>query len=494
MHNLNMEDLHLTEDMNEACLKGDSNTISNLLLKDPCLISQTHCKLGWTPLYRTVMCGHLVAAKLLLEHGADPNSTDSTNKTILYQAVDLGQPKLVKLLLTNKANPNTLSKGKAYIESDSCLHLACSKEEEKIIKLLLDFQADPNIQNSQTGKTPLHYAVESSNRKIIKVLLDNNSNPYIKDFSNKSPLDIASNEIKSLISRTSRSKNEDSEKSTKNSPLFLPSPENVEAIPSIPFESFATLNLSPVSAGSLKIFDTFEKQSFVVTTSLEPDSEKSQIERASKAFSFGGNGAMLMSWLESVKLEFLYEALMEGGYDDIEQNVAQMMTSMPITEEMLEGIGIDKPGYRKRLLGALDEDTRPMKSSRKRHRQRGSTPLGCCVVEGQGNFGMLAAPDLKHWLGSLNMQGYFDSFEKAGYEDLEHLLALMNSKWPITEKELIYDVGVVKQAHRYKILAALRSDSCLFESFKKSSTRGKKEELFLDRTSKSQACDSCTVM
>jgi hypothetical protein len=70
----------------------------------------------------------------------------------------------------------------------------------------------------------------------------------------------------------------------------------------------------------------------------------------------------------------------------------------------------------------------------------------------------------------------------------------MNSKWPITEKELIYDVGVVKQAHRYKILAALRSDSCLFESFKKSSIRGKKEDLLLDRTSKSQACDSCTVM
>ncbi|OMJ80257.1 hypothetical protein SteCoe_19515 [Stentor coeruleus] len=484
-----MEDLNFTEEMNEACLKGDSNTISNLLLKDPYLISQKHCKLGWTPLYRTVMCGHLEAAKLLLEHGADPNVTDSTSKTVLYQAVDLGQPKLVKLLLTNKADPNIISK-----ENESCLHLACSKEEEKIVKLLLDFQANPNTQNSQTGKTPLHYAVELSDRKIIKFLLDSNANPQIKDFSNKSPLDLASNEIKSLILRTSRSKKEDSEKSTKNSPLFLPSPENVEAIPSIPFESFSTLNLSPVSAGSLKIFDTFEKQSFVVTTSLEPDSEKSKIERASKAFSFGGNGAMLMSWLESVKLEFLYESLMEGGYDDIEQNVAQMMTSMPITEEMLEGIGINKPGYRKRLLGALDEDTRPLKSSRKRHRQRGSTPLGCCIVEGQGNFGMLAAPDLKHWLGSLNMQGYFESFEKAGYEDLEHLLALMNSKWPITENELIYDIGIIKQAHRYKILAALRSDSCLFESFKKSSMRGKKEDLLIDRTSKSQACDSCTVM
>ncbi|OMJ79326.1 hypothetical protein SteCoe_20667 [Stentor coeruleus] len=484
-----MENLHLIEYMNEACLKGDSNTIFNLLLKNPYLINQANCKLGWTPLYRTVICGHLEAAKLLLEHGADPNTTDSTNKTILYQAIDLSHPKLVKLLLTKKADPNILSK-----ENDSCLHLACLKEEEKIVKLLLDFQANPNIQNSQTGKIPLHYAVESSNRKIIKLLLENNANPHIKDFSNKSSLDLASNEIKSLISRISKPKNEDSEKSTKNSPLFFPSPENVEAIPSIPIESFATLNLSPVSASSLKNFDTFEKQSFVVTTSLEPDSEKQHIERVSKAFSFGGNGAMLMSWLESVKLEFLYEVLMEGGYDDIEQNISQMMTMMPINEEMLEGIGIDKPGYRKRLLGALDEDTKPLKSLRKKHRQRESTSLGCCIVEGQGNFGMMAAPDLKHWLGSLNMPDYFDLFEKAGYGDLEHLLALMNSKWPITEKELVYDIGIVKKAHVNKILAALRSDSCLFESFKKSSMRGKKEDLLIDRTSKSQACDSCVLM
>lgn len=488
-----MEESHLIELMNEACLKNDIKELNSLLQIAPHLITQTDSKLGWSALYRTVMCGHLEATKLLLQYKADPNTMDSNKCTVLHQAIDSGQYKLVKLLLLNKANPNIMPKGKFYAEGESCLYLACAREEDKIVKLLLEYQADPNISSLFTGKTPLHYAVEAANKKLVKMLLDYNANPYNKDFSGRSPLDFANSEIKNQIAGNTRAKNEDSEKSTKNSPLLLPSPDTVEAIPSIPLESFATLNLSPVSAKSSKLFDTFEKQSFVVTTSLEPDAEKSQLERASKAFSFGGNGATLMTWLESVKLEFLYDLLMMSGYDDIEQNIAQMMSPMPITEEMLEAIGIDKPGHRKRLLAALDEDAKPLKYPRRRHRHHQSTPIGCCTVQGPSNYGMIAAPDLKHWLGSLNMQTYYDSFEKSGYEDLEHLLALMNSKWPITEKELIYDIGVIKQGHRYKILGALRSDSSLFESFKKS-LGWKKDDVFLDKTSKTQACGSCSLM
>ncbi|OMJ78256.1 hypothetical protein SteCoe_6577 [Stentor coeruleus] len=482
-----MEESHLIELMNEACLKNDIKELNSLLQISPHLISQTNSKLGWSALYQTVICGHLEATKLLLQYKAEPNAMDSNNRTVLHHAIDSGQYNLVKLLLLNKADPNIMPKG---TESESCLHIACSRKDDKIVKLLLEYKADPNIINSNTRKTPLHYAVEASNKKLVKILLDYNANPYYKDFSEKSPLDYANDEIRNQIAGNIRSKNEETEKSTKNSPLLFPLSDTVEDIPSIPLDSFYT---SPVSAKSSKPFDTFENPSFVVTTPLEPDAENPQLERASKAFSFGGNGAMLMTWLESVKLEFLYDLLMMSGYDDIEQNIAQMMSSMPITEDMLEDIGIDKPGYRKRLLAALDEDARPLKYSRRRHRHHQSTPIGCCTIQGPSNYGMIAAPDLKHWLGSLNMQAYYDNFEKAGYEDLEHLLALMNSKWPITENELIYDIGVVKQGHRFKILAALRSDSSLFVSFKKS-LAWKKDDVFLDRTTKTQACGSCSLM
>ena len=74
--------------------------------------------------------------------------------------------------------------------------------------------------------------------------------------------------------------------------------KTLSAIPSIPLESFTTLNLSPVSNnGSFKLFENSEKQSCVVTTTfLDPESEKYINDgRLSKAFSFGGNASQLFN-------------------------------------------------------------------------------------------------------------------------------------------------------------------------------------------------------
>ena len=243
------------------------------------------------------MCGHLLATKTLLDLGADPNVYDSSGKTALYQAVDNSQAKLVKILISNKADPNILQTGNKYVDGNSPLHQAVIKRDEIIVMVLLKYEANSNIQNSLNGKSPLHYAVEQSDSKIIKILLKYNSDPKIKDFSGISPMDIAKSEIKALLARTSHSHAE-SEKSTLNLSLFLPTPETVEAIPSIPLESFTTLNLSPVSNnGSFKLFENSEKQSCVVTTTfLDPESEKYINDgRLSKAFSFGGNASQLFN-------------------------------------------------------------------------------------------------------------------------------------------------------------------------------------------------------
>ncbi|MGO8835980.1 MAG: ankyrin repeat domain-containing protein [Limisphaerales bacterium] len=50
--------------------------------------------------------GNLAAAKLLIDHGANPNFKNRYGKTALHWAVSVGNLELVKLLLDNKANPN----------------------------------------------------------------------------------------------------------------------------------------------------------------------------------------------------------------------------------------------------------------------------------------------------------------------------------------------------------------------------------------------------
>jgi len=66
---------------------------------------------------------------------------------------------------------------------------------------------------------------------------------------------------------------------------------------------------------------------------------------------------VLLQWLKSIKLEEIYDTLLAAGYDDIEMMSEQMKSHMPITVETLEGIGVQKPGHRARVLAHLMNET-----------------------------------------------------------------------------------------------------------------------------------------
>lgn len=88
---------------------------------------------------------------------------------------------------------------------------------------------------------------------------------------------------------------------------------------------------------------------------------------------------------------------------------------------------------------------------------------------------------------------------QAGFEDLEHNLALMNSNFPITDEVLHYDIGIEKPGYRHRILAKLQEDCDGVQSFKKtvlgsSSSRSRKEELIIDKEGQSTACEMCRIM
>jgi len=70
-----------------------------------------------TPLYYAVRRGHLEAARLLIERGADVNARTKLGLPLVAAAVK-GKVEFIKLLLDQGANPNSA------VESETVLHIA----------------------------------------------------------------------------------------------------------------------------------------------------------------------------------------------------------------------------------------------------------------------------------------------------------------------------------------------------------------------------------
>ena len=67
---------------------------------------------------------------------------------------------------------------------------------------------------------------------------------------------------------------------------------------------------------------------------------------------------------------------------------------------------------------------------------------------------------LKDWLALIKLERYQKLFEQSGYEDLQFVISLMNSRYPIDDV-LLVKIGVNKLGHRMRILAKLLEDAQL---------------------------------
>ena len=67
----------------------------------------------------------------------------------------------------------------------------------------------------------------------------------------------------------------------------------------------------------------------------------------------------LRKWLENLKIEKYLNNFIDNGYNSIELLLIQMISSNPLTNEILkEEIKIDKVGYRSRIINKLKEDSK----------------------------------------------------------------------------------------------------------------------------------------
>ena len=162
---------------------------------------------------------YLTITQLLLEHGADPNKTNSIGNTPLHIAARNISLKNIKLLLAKKANQNLLA-----ISDMSPLSLICwmrndthdkNKADDRVIAVTTLLRAGANtntkslagsclhdviahpyqdftyIQAIDTQENRLHFL--SNRKELIKLIIDHGGDLSITNRKGKTPIELAHN-------------------------------------------------------------------------------------------------------------------------------------------------------------------------------------------------------------------------------------------------------------------------------------------------------------
>ncbi|RYP73230.1 hypothetical protein DL769_004250 [Monosporascus sp. CRB-8-3] len=173
-----------------------------------------------TPLHFAAERDHVNIARLLLEHGADPNAVRSDQSTPLHLAVEKGDVEFISLLLDKKATLNVLNRSHQtplrlaaangehditgfLLERDgidvntpdtrgeTVLHDACAKGWEDIVEQLLRKEAAVDVQDDKE-RSPMHDASMCDNVEVVRKLIAAEASVDIRDASGRTPIYEAS--------------------------------------------------------------------------------------------------------------------------------------------------------------------------------------------------------------------------------------------------------------------------------------------------------------
>ena len=136
-----------------------------------------HSGIFHTPLKAASLVGHTNVVRALLDYAAltaDRESGDSIRSTKMMSALEVassfGRDEVVRLLLERGADPDTSSP-----LFGSVLHQAASTGHAKVVKELLRAGANANARNDLFKTTPLQVAANAGNEATIKLLMDHGS-------------------------------------------------------------------------------------------------------------------------------------------------------------------------------------------------------------------------------------------------------------------------------------------------------------------------------
>mmetsp|Transcript_19195 Transcript_19195/g.35080 ORF Transcript_19195/g.35080 Transcript_19195/m.35080 type:complete len:457 (-) Transcript_19195:511-1881(-) len=445
-------------ELHKACRIGDLDAIKLAYRAKPESLHERDENLGWSPLYRTVICGHVAASRFLLEMKADPNLSNKLGETPLHQVADNSQYTLAELLLEFHADPNARQN-----EGDTPLHHASFRGDVKMVQLLLKSGANPNVANYIFKRTPLHYAADCNNIDCVKVLLSYGADPLLVDCQGKTAASLSSDsEMRQLITE------------------FRGGDEILSLSPDTGFSPFTA---QEEFTGNSELAQTFHKPKhlpdfapIVCEEPKEPDAEVSVVKRKDLG--------QLYDWLERHNLAEIYELLVEAGFDDLDAMIRQMHSPLPINLETLKSIGVTKPGHCMRLLLKLEEAAVQRPKVLQKTPVKGKAPWTCCAAPRHTTYAITTHASICDWLQGIHLEILSTNFIEAGYSEHELLLSHYTStKYPLTDEFLEHDIKVSKPGHRKRILAKLAEEA-----------ESQKEGCEIETTANRTACGLCRVM
>ena len=119
-----------------------------------------------TPLWCAASSGNLALVRLLIERGANVNSTTKTKSTPLRAACYDGHLNIVKYLIQKGADIELANK-----YGHTCLMIAVYRGHIGVMKYLMSLKVDANRKTFK-GSTALHDCAENGSVEMLKLLID----------------------------------------------------------------------------------------------------------------------------------------------------------------------------------------------------------------------------------------------------------------------------------------------------------------------------------
>ena len=162
----------------------------------------------------------------------------------------------------------------------------------------------------------------------------------------------------------------------------------------------------------------------------------------------------LYTFLKNIQMEQYNDLLVNEGFDDINLILSQMKTGLPINDDILREIGIEKPGDRAKILVRIQEMS---------HLFDFKIPFEATYWINKKPFKLLKydfhVKALQNWLKKIQLQNYLENFYNNGYFSPELIFIQKASKFPINDTILERDLKINNPHERKLIMNSISSNS-----------------------------------